>query len=109
MTESLSTGEFRIAPRFIWASAVAAFVIVEGMVIFAEATRHSSKPWFFHFIYAPVMLSVPLCTGWPLYRDLSERLETHNEIGMKNRVSRALATLTLVCYLALSIAVFEFM
>jgi cation transport ATPase len=109
VTESLSIREVRIPPRFIWASAVAAFVIVECMVIFAEVTRHSSKPWFFHFVYAPVMLSVPLSTGWPLYRDLSKRLETNNEIDMKNRVSSAIATLTLVSYLALSIAVFEFM
>ena len=109
MAKSPSIRETRIAPRFIWASAIAAFVTLECIVIFAEFVRHSSKPWFFHFIYAPVMLSVPLSTALPLCRDLRKRLEAVNEIGLKDRISGALATLTLVTYVALSIAVFEFL
>jgi hypothetical protein len=93
----------------LWASAILAFVALECIVVYAEMTRHSSKPWFFHFLYLPVMLSIPLSTGWPLWRGLRKRLLAIDDIVMMDRISFALASMTLVSYLTLLIGIVDFL
>jgi hypothetical protein len=107
MKEISSTVAVRVPTKYLWVGAFLAFLLVECLVIYSELTRHSSKPWFFQFVYAPIMVSIPFTTGWPLYRDLKRSLEVTNCEVLANRVSGALATLTLVSYLAISICVLE--
>jgi peptidoglycan/LPS O-acetylase OafA/YrhL len=104
-----SMRDVRSGPDFLWASAIVAFVVLEFIVVYAEFTKHSSKPWLFHFLYLPVMLSIPLSTGWPLWRGLRKRLLATNDIVMMNRISFALATMTLVSYLTLLIGIGDFL
>jgi hypothetical protein len=97
----------RMPAKYLWACAFLAFVLVESLVIYMEVTRHSSKAWFFHYAYLPVMVSMPFTMGWPAYRGLKSSLEATNCEGLSNRVSAAFATLTLVSYLALLICLLQ--
>jgi hypothetical protein len=109
MNELSSTAGARIPAKYLWAGAFLALLLVECLVIYVELTRHSSKPWFFQFVYAPIMVSIPFTTGWPLYRNLKRSLEVNNCEVLIDRISGALATLTLISYLALSICFLEFL
>jgi len=109
MKEISSTLEVRIPTKYLWVGAFLAFSLVECLVIYSELTRYSSRPWFFHFLYLPVMLSIPLSTGWPLWRGLRKGLLVTNDIVMMDRISSALATMTLVSYLTLLIGIGDFL
>src|ERR1700722_6760558 len=82
----------------VWLAAVFMFVGLEGLVIFSQLSRHSYSPWSLHFFYLPVMLTLPLSTGWPLYTKLknSRGLVDPNLLP---RISSALALLSLAFYL----------
>lgn len=109
MKERSSTLRVRNPTKYLWVGAFLTFLMVECLVIYSELTRHSSKPWFFHFLYLPVMLSIPLSTGWPLWRRLRNGLLAANDIVMIDRISFALATMTLVSYLTLLIGIEDFL
>ena len=90
----------------VWFAAVLVFVALEGMVIFSQLSRHLYSPWSLHFFYLPIMLTLPLSTGWPLYVKLKDGPELVDG-NFVARISSALALVTLVSYVTLLIGVGE--
>ena len=82
------------------------FVGLEGVVIFSQLSRHLYSPWSLHFFYLPIMLTLPLSTGWPLYVKLENRPELVDPNSVAH-ISSALALLTLVSYVTLLMGVGE--
>ena len=93
-------------PSAVWLAAVLVFIGLEGVVIFSQLSRYLYSPWSFHFFYLPIMLTLPLSTGWPLYVKLKNGPELVDP-NFAARISSALALLTLVSYMTVLIGVAE--
>jgi hypothetical protein len=74
---------------------------------FLPAVEAFVQSLVFHFYYLPIMLTLPLSTGWPLYVKLKNGPELVNP-SFVARISSALALLTLVSYVTLLMGVANF-
>jgi hypothetical protein len=93
--------------NLIWIASVLSFGLLECVVIYSLLMRPTSTHWLLHLIYLPVMLSLPISTGWPLYNELKKRSEIAVESELIARISYSLAVSTLVSYLTLLIVIGE--
>ena len=108
MTDKVERNQQVDFTAFIWLGAILLFLALECLVIYSQVTRHLGSFRSLHFFCLPIMLSLPLSTGFPMYIKLKNS-DTSIPIDTMNRISRFAALFMFVTYVTLLICLGESM
>lgn len=87
----------------IWAGGLIAFASVEILVCYLQWVKSRGAILSFHFLYLPVMLSLPISTIFPLYVKLKSSVEFQHCPETVGRLSYLAAVSIIIAYVTLLI------